>query len=96
MIPRNINSINSMCQVQIFRLQIMPNFELGNRETHNKIEYTWTKGSIEGQTDKPSVQRRRPWPCVALLLLLLLLLLTICLFSYQNEPKRHGYARPRT
>ena len=36
-----LSLLDTTRQVQIFRLEIMPNFALGNQETHNNIEYMY-------------------------------------------------------
>ena len=73
-------SLLETCQVRIFRLQFWPSFELGNQETHNKIERVH-KG-FEGLDPKAErTATLTPASCALLLLLLLLLLLAIFIFS---------------
>ena len=77
-----------VCQVQIFRVQIMPSFELGHQETHNKIEYGY-KGfkGLDRQVER--TETLTVASCVLLLMLLFLLpsppLLLLLLTTYLLE-----------
>ena len=66
----------------------MPKFELGNQETHNKIEHV-SKGfkGIDRRAERTATLTLASCALLPLLLLLLLLLPIFC------EPKRHGYVR---